>query len=86
MKLAQFEPLLAKEVNERGLVKGQVSQCIHEAYHTLSKAAHGNNGHVILRHGDRSDNHITVLVVLLKMQQQLADPISWKEVPAEEPN
>ena len=86
MELDQFESLLDDEVSQRGLVKRQVSQCICEACHIFSEAANGHNGHLILRYEDYSDNQIAELFVLQKMQQQWADPISWKEVPAKEPN
>ena len=65
MELDQFESLLDNEVSQRGLVKGQVSQCIVcEACHIFSKAANGHNGHLILRYGDHSDNQIAELFVL----------------------
>jgi len=69
MKLKQFEPILIEEVAKRGLVQINVLQCISSAYHTYSEAAHCNNGHLILRHGDHSDNQIAALVVLLRIQK-----------------
>ena len=64
MELDQFKSLLDDEVSKRGLVKGQVSKCICKACHIFSEAANGNNGHLILRYGDHSDNQIAELFVL----------------------
>lgn len=60
MKLKGFETVLNNEVKARVLVKGDVKHCLSSVYNTYSKAAHGNNGHLILRHCNHSDNQIAV--------------------------
>ncbi|PUU82593.1 hypothetical protein B9Z19DRAFT_1120492 [Tuber borchii] len=80
-KLPSFQDALDREVSERALVKTDVLYCISGAYQKYSEAAHGNNGHLIIRHEDHSDNQVAALVVLLKVQEAWKNPLRWTEVP-----
>jgi len=75
----KFAELLCKEVEQRGLDLKLVRDCIPSLYHLLSKFGHGNLGVLVIRKRDFVPSERALLVTIMRVQEEWADPLQWIE-------
>jgi len=78
-KTVEFQNVFNAEVAHRGLCPHDVTSCLEVVYHQLSKYAHGNDRIMTLRTEDHLDNERAALAIILKVQENWPDGLSWKE-------
>ncbi|KAG0633483.1 hypothetical protein HOY80DRAFT_1133180 [Tuber brumale] len=79
-KQEDFQDALAEVVKKTSdLVLEDVKSCVPHVYHKLSKHAHGNNGCIIIRHGDHTVNEVAALATIFRTQEELGNGIPWRE-------
>lgn len=82
-KLDEFRHILQEELKARGLRETDVRRCLSIIYPALSRYAHGNDGHIVLRGLYHPDNERAGLVALLRVQGRWEDSQAWSEEPTE---
>ncbi|PUU75152.1 hypothetical protein B9Z19DRAFT_367429 [Tuber borchii] len=76
----EFVRILHEQGVKRGLSRSDVKRCVGGLYHALSKNVHGNNGNILIRKSDFSDNDRAVIVSLMILQQGWPDHhLKWSE-------
>ena len=82
-ELKEFRKTLREELNSRGLKETDVRRCLSIIYPALSRYAHGNDGHIVLRGLYHTDNERAGLVALMRVQGRWKHPQAWREEPVE---
>ena len=78
-KQPEFEAILKSEVEVRGLVLEEVTDCIPTLYNTVLRRAYGNDSTITLRSADYAVNQFAALVVFLKLQSTWLGALEWRE-------
>ena len=76
----EFKDVFNEVLARRGLRPQDVIPCLKHVYYELSKHAHGNDRVITLRAEDHTDKELAALVVILKVQENWADGLKWREV------
>jgi len=81
-KTVEFQTVFNTEVARHGLSPHDVTSCLEVVYHQLSnlKYAHGNDRIITLRAEDHLENEHAALAIILKVQEDWPDGLSWKEM------
>jgi len=78
-KTVEFQNVFNAEVARRRLCPHDVTSCLEVVYHHLSKYAHGNDRIITLHAEDHLDNEHAAHAIILKVQEDWPDGLSWKE-------
>jgi len=81
--LDEFRKALQLVLKPRGLREADVQHCLSTLYPALSKYAHGNDGHIVLRGLYHPANERAGLVALMRVQGRWKNPQRWSEVTEE---